>query len=133
MSKSWKEKFETRKEPEIKKLEKAFADIDAGQTMLISTPAEIDEYLRHSKKGERLSVSKIRTDLAKKHGTDKTCPVTTGIFLRIVSEVAIEQMASGKSVDQVTPFWRALDEDSPLLKKLSMPAQSVLKIKNSEF
>lgn len=133
MSKSWKEKFETRKEPEIKKLEKAFADIKAGQTMLISTPAEIDGYLRHSKKGERLSVSKIRTDLAKKHGTDKTCPVTNGIFLRIVSEVAIEQMASDKSVDQVTPFWRVLDENSPLLKKLSMPAQSVLKIKNSEF
>ncbi len=133
MSKSWREKFETRKEPELKKLEKAFADISVGQTMLISTPAEIDEYLRHTKKGERLSISKIRTDLAKKHGADKTCPVTTGIFLRIVSELAIEQIAQGTSVDKVTPFWRALDEGSPLLKKLSMPAQSVLKIKNSEF
>lgn len=133
MSKSWREKYETRKEPIIKKLEKSFADIGVGERMLISTPKEIDQYLRGSKRGDKLSLSKLRSDLAKKHGADKTCPVTTGIFLRIVSEVAIEDLANGKAVDEVTPFWRILDNASPLLKKLSMSGESVLKIKNSEF
>lgn len=127
---TWSEKFGTRKTPVVKKLEKDFSDIKKDQTMLISTPKEISDYLKeNTKPGDFVTITKLRSDLAKKHLADKTCPVTTGIFLRIVSELAIEELNRGKDLSEVTPFWRIVDEKSPLSKKLSIPYSEVSKLK----
>ena len=42
--------------------------------------------------------------------------MTTGIFLRIVAEVAAEDLAAGKT--RVAPFWRVLRERGALNPKL---------------
>jgi hypothetical protein len=47
------------------------------------------------------------------------CPLTAGIFTRIVSELAHEKISLGSSVEDVTPFWRVVDLNMPLAKKLS--------------
>ena len=52
--------------------------------MLVSSPQEIDSLVRRIPAGDTISPAKIRETLAKEHKADATCPVSTGIFLRIV-------------------------------------------------
>jgi len=119
MGKTWTEKFNTDKPHLVKRIDKGFADMPAGAQMLIATPKIIAEYLNQIPEGYAADVKKIRTDLANEYGAEYTCPVTTGIFLRIVAEYGYEEIQKGKSVKEVSPFWRAIDRKSTILKKLS--------------
>ena len=58
-------------------------------------------------------------DLARVHGADRTCPLTTGIFLRIVAEAAWEELQAGADPGAITPFWRVIAPDSSLARKLA--------------
>lgn len=106
-------------EPEVKKTDKAFADIPAGAKMLIATPRIVEEYIRNIPKGSHSTLQQMRKDLAAEFKAQYTCPVTSGIFLRIVAENAFEEYQKGKPVSKITPFWRMLDRKSPALKKLT--------------
>ena len=117
--KTWVQKRDIDKLPAVKKCERAFADIHAGEKMLIATPAVLDRYVRQVPKGTLVSLPVIRKDLAMEYHADKTCPVTTGIFLRIISEAAYEEYSAGKPVSRITPFWRVIGPASPTAKKLS--------------
>lgn len=131
--KTWTEKVnDPTKEYIVKKLDKAFADMPAGSKMLIATPRIIDAYVRHIRKGKSGTLAKMRKDLALEYGADYTCPVTSGIFLRIVSEAAHEQIEKGISLTKVTPFWRVIDENSPLNKKLSFGSEFVARLRKKE-
>ncbi len=57
------------------------------------------------------------------HGADATRPVSTAIFLRTVAKAAWDEIESGKSAAEVTPFWRVVDPKSPLAKKLRAGSQ----------
>jgi hypothetical protein len=59
----------------------------------------------------------LRQALAASHKAEHTCPVTTGIALRVVAERAYLRMQAG--AEPVTPFWRAIDPDSELAGKLA--------------
>lgn len=117
--KTWVEKRDLLKEAEVKKIEKDFADIKAGEKMLIATPLVVDEYIRQIPKGKETSLAQMRKDLAAEYHADKTCPVTSGIFLRIVAEAAYEEYEHGKTIGRIAPFWRIMDERSPAARKLS--------------
>ena len=41
-----------------------------------------------------------------------TCPLVTGIFLRIVAEAAEEDARGGKP--EITPYWRVVRDDGSL-------------------
>jgi hypothetical protein len=56
-----------------------------------------------------------RLRLARKYRANCTCPLTTGIFVRIVSEVAEEDRRAGKRA--VTPYWRVPRDDGSLNEK----------------
>jgi len=116
--KTWIEKRDADKKPVVKVLEKKFADIEEGDRMLIATPTIFDAYVKNIPEGTGTELSTIRKDLAIEYNADKTCPVTTGIFLRIVSEAAYEELNTGKSMEEITPFWRAVDPKSKLAAKL---------------
>jgi hypothetical protein len=131
--KTWTDKVnDPTKEFQIKKLDKDFADMPAGSKMLIATPKIIDEYVRHIPKGKSGSLATMRKDLAIEYGAEYTCPVTSGIFLRIVSEAAHEQIEKGAPTGKVTPFWRVVDEKSALNKKLSFGSEFVSKQRKKE-
>lgn len=118
--KTWVEKRElanTTVKKEI--LEKGFADIPAGASMLIATPQMVDAYVRQIPKGSAGSLAQMRKDLAAEHGAEYSCPVTSGIFLRIVAEAAWEELQAGKKPHQVAPFWRIIAANAPTAKKLS--------------
>ena len=119
MKKSWIEKRDSEKSYKIKTLDKKFADISKGSKMLIASPPIIDEYVKSILYGEFIEPIKMRDDLAKLYQADKTCPVTTGIFLRIVSEASYEEYDSGIHLDAITPFWRMVNPNSKLADKLT--------------
>ena len=112
MKKSWIEKRDCEKSFKIKTIDKYFADIPKGSRMLIASPPIIDEYVKSILYGEFIEPVKMRDDLAKEYQADKTCPVTTGIFLRIAIEYSLESNLG-------LPFWRVIDYKSNLAKKLS--------------
>ena len=117
--KTWKEKLEVDRKPEVEKTEKSFAGVKEGQLMLIPTPKLVDAYIRQIPKGSQADTQQIRKDLAAEYHAETTCPLTTGIFLRIVAEAAYEDYQNGRSLTEITPFWRAMDEFTPAAKKLT--------------
>lgn len=117
--KTWAEKMLPDKQAEVKKNDYDFADIPAGAKMLIATPMIVDQYIRQIPKGHFTDIKQIRKDLAAEYKAQYTCPVTTGIFLRIVAENAYEEYEKGKALNKITPFWRAMSTKSPSAKKLS--------------
>lgn len=117
--KTWAEKMKPGMEPHIEKTEKDFADIPAGAKMLIATPEIVNEYICNIPKGSTTTLQQMRKDLAAEYHADYTCPVTSGIFLRIVAENAYEAFQQGKPLNKIAPFWRMIDAKSPAAKKLS--------------
>ena len=59
--------------------------------MLIVFPSIVDKYTKSVHLGKFIDLSRMRDDLAQKYKADKTCPLTTGIFLRIVAEASYEE------------------------------------------
>lgn len=117
--KTWLDKLNQSKQPHTVTLEKAFAGVPAGSILFIPSPKLIDEYIQLIGFGNRIDIKMMRVDLASKHNADYTCPVTTGIFLRIVAEANYEKLQQGQSVEEITPFWRVIEPNSALAKKLT--------------
>jgi len=126
IKKSWLDKLNENKEPKIKRIDIDFADIPAGSTMFIATPKLIDQYIKKIGVGKRINIKTLRKDLALAHNVDYTCPVTTGIFLRIVAEANYEKLQQGERLEEITPFWRAIEPNSALAKKLTFGQEFLL-------
>ncbi len=130
--KSWAEKLKSKKEIQIKKVDFDFADIIAGSSMLIATPEVVDDYVKQIPKGKYVSIKTLRNDLALTYGADVTCPLTAGIFLRIVAEAAYEEYQKTNSLKGITPFWRAIDPKSKLASKLSFGKDLLIEQREKE-
>ncbi len=117
--KTWQEKLHNGLTPKVERLEKKIADIPEGASMLVTTPEIVDAYVQGIPHGTHTALQQMRKDLAAEHHAEYTCPVTSGIFLRIVAEAAYEEYSSGKKVEKITPFWRMIDSKTPVAKKLS--------------
>lgn len=116
--KTWQEKMKA-KPPHTVVLDKDFAGVQAGARLLISCPMEVESYLRqHIPPGETRAMQQVRRELARLHGADATCPVSTALFLRTVAEAAWDEIEAGTPVTKVAPFWRVVDPGSPMAKKL---------------
>jgi hypothetical protein len=88
---------------------------DLPKTMVIPSPAEVDEVMRRVPKGRLATINEVRACLAKKHGTDIACPMTTGIFAWIAAHAAEEAKAEGSK--HITPYWRTLKTGGELNPK----------------
>ena len=116
----WIEKFNKPYKEKIKKLTFNFADIKKGETMLVSSPSSIANFIKKIPKGKKKTVFEMRNALAKKAKANKTCPVSTGIFLRIAIEASLEDQRKKKLKKPNLPFWRIIDEKTAVAKKLSI-------------
>ena len=110
----WREKLERPQEPKIVSVPPKMARFGNG-TMLIPTPKLVDEIIRLVPKGKLITVGEIREKLAKDHSADVTCPLTTGIFVRIVAEAANE--AADNGAKRLTPYWRVVRDNGELNEK----------------
>ena len=128
--KSWKEKLNIDRSFVVKRLDKNFSDMKVGENMLIATPKIIDEYIKQIPKGININIKTLRNDLALTYNADTTCPVTTGIFLRIVSEAAYEDFLNGEK--NITPFWRVVDHESKTATKLACGINFIKKRRSEE-
>lgn len=117
--KTWTEKLVAKHKPYVKLLEKKFSDMPEGTNMLIANPMAVKDYISQIPIGVSVDMKTLRTDLALTHGGDIACPVSTGIFVRIVAESALESHEKGASLEEITPFWRVINSKMPAAKKIS--------------
>ena len=93
------------KPPHRVTLDKDFAGVSEGAKLLISSPQDVEAFLRsHTQPGDTLQIQELRRRLAQVHAADAACPVSTSIFLRTVSEAAWDDIESGAQASQVAPF-----------------------------
>jgi hypothetical protein len=111
-------------------IEKDFWGQKAGDRMLIPSPKLIEDYVNQSKKGTFIDPFQMRKDLAVELGADFTCPMTTGIFTRIMAEKNLE--LHGDDYQAMTPFWRLVEPKSDLAKKLSCGREVIQNLRESE-
>lgn len=117
MQKTWREKLENPPKglPKVVKLPPKMEKRFGKGKMFIATPLMVDSLVRKVAKGKLITQEQIREKLAKDAKANVTCPITTGIFLRIAAEVAEEDRAEGKK--EITPYWRVLRPDGSLNEK----------------
>ena len=83
--------------------------------MLIPRPRDVDAVMRQAKKGKLITQSQIRNKLARASKADHSCPLTTGLFIRVAAEAAEEDREAGKK--RITPYWRTIKDDGKLNEK----------------
>ena len=123
------EKYNKKYTEVIKKIKKDFSYLKAGEKMLISSPKSIANYIAKIPYGTEKSVKLMRLELAKNSNANNTCPLTTGIFLRIAIEASIEQAKEGKPI---LPFWRLISEKSSITKKIPISVETLRELRASE-
>lgn len=111
---SWREKLERPQEARLVKVPPKMSRFGKGM-MLIPTPSLVNGLLRKVPRGKLVTVGTIREKLARDHEADVTCPLTTGIFVRIVAEAAEEDRGQNKK--RITPYWRVVRDDGSLNPK----------------
>ena len=100
--------------------------------MLIVKNPIINNYVKSLPYGKFVEPSTMRDNLAKKHKADKTCPINTGIFSRIVSEASYEEYQSGDDLETIAPFWRIVKLNSKLAWKLADGVDFIAKRQTEE-
>ena len=113
--KSFREKLKKNDLPKIvdipSKIEKKFRK---GR-MLIPNPLDIEKLIREVKEGQLVTITQIREKLERDFSVDVSCPLTTGIFIRLIAEAAEEERKAGK--EDITPYWRVIRDDGSLNEK----------------
>ncbi len=112
---SWRAKLHRPMLPKLVPVPEGMAKRLGNGMMLIPTALEVDAMIRKIPRGQVSSISQIRRRLAYWHNVDVTCPLVTGIFLRIVAEAAEEDRMAGKH--DITPYWRVVRDDGGLNAK----------------
>ena len=116
MAKSWIEKLNSYnpKHGIIKQCPDMWSNGGKLKTMLIPEPKKIDALVQSIQFGTVVTIGNLRSRLAKDAGADMACPMTTGIFLKIVAFAAEEYREMGKDV---TPYWRVVKDGGKLNDK----------------
>src|SRR6202171_4952206 len=116
-------------EPKLVQVPPKMARFGKGM-MLIPTPKLVDKIVRQVARGRLVTVGEIRRKLAADFSADVTCPLTTGIFIRIVAEASEEDRASGRK--RVAPYWRVIKDDGSLNPKFPGGVQQQARYLRSE-
>ena len=112
---SWRAKLHKPLVPRLVPVPDGMAKRLGPGIMLIPTALEVDAMIRKIPRGQVSTLAQIRKRLAEWHNADVTCPLVSGIFLRIVAEAAEEDRRAGKS--DITPYWRVVREAGRLNAK----------------
>ena len=112
---AWREKLEREDHSKIIEIPSRMTKRFGSGTMLIPKPLDVDAVIRKTGKGSLITQSQIRERLARQNKADVTCPITTGIFIRIAAEAAEEDLLNGKK--RITPYWRVVRDDGSLMEK----------------
>lgn len=120
MAKTAQQKLADKKASKIVTLDYNFGGLKVGQKMFVGTPQIVADYIRKIPYGTTRNIAAMRMELARRRKCDGTCPASTAIFVRIAAEAALEDLAQGKSVSEIIPFWRIISGDDKIAKKLNI-------------
>jgi uncharacterized membrane protein len=132
MAKTWTEKFNQSKKVIIKTIDRNFAGITIGETLVLPSTQIIDDYVRAIPKGKQKIIDDFRKETAKKFKVNKTCPVMTNMNLKIVAELAAENIENKNALETVSPFWRLVKTNDPITKKLSFSNEMISQLRKDE-
>lgn len=114
--KNWRAKLEKPAVPQvIKQVPENSPKAFGTGSMVIVTPKLIDDLIKEIPEGKVSTVTHLRKKFANDFETDTTCPLTTGIFLRICAETAEEDRAKG--VKSISPYWRVIRDTGEMIEK----------------
>jgi alkylated DNA nucleotide flippase Atl1 len=124
MSRSWKEKLNKKDLPKIVEIpEKMRKRLGEGK-MVVPSPLEVYEIMKDVPEGKLITINMIREKLARRHGVNTACPITTGIFVWIVANASTEGV--------YTPYWRTLKEGGVINEKYPGGVEEVRKLLEKE-
>lgn len=112
---SWKNKMDKPPAPDVKVGPREWNDRYGGNRMVIPTPRLIEQLLYQIPDGKFWTLTQLREHLAESCQADYACPLTTGIFLRIVAEYSEELRSEG--IPKFPPYWRIIRDDGSLFEK----------------
>ena len=118
--KSARDKLAVKKEKKKVVMDKAVWGMKPGQSLIVLTPQIVDEYVRKIPYGQTKTIDEMKEEMAAKEACDATCPLSTAIFVRMVAEAALEDLNEGKSASEVSPFWRLIDGQHKIAKKIDI-------------
>ena len=118
--KSAREKLAVKKQIKKVVMDKSWGGMKPGDMMLVATPLMVDAYVRSIPPGKTETLPELRDALAKAEACTGTCPLSTSIFVRMVAEAALEDIADGKSISEVSPFWRVITSQDKIAKRLNV-------------
>ncbi len=101
------------KEPQIVEVPQKLIGRYGMGMMLIPSPQQIEELITRIPKGKVATVNQIRNYLAHKFQVVTTCPLVTGIFIKLIAQAAEEEKLGEKM-----PWWRVIKSDGSLNPKL---------------
>lgn len=114
--KSWRAKLADSKYlPKVVKITGKLVRTWGEGTAAIAAPKDIDALMKKARKGKLLTMSQMCQYIAKEHGADVGCPMTTGIFAWIAAHAADESEREGRK--RITPYWRTLKASGELNQK----------------
>jgi hypothetical protein len=113
---SWSEKLQRASKPRIVEAPANWNGGKPGGKMLIPSAHEMQEWIRQIPDGKTRTVKEMRNHFARIYGADITCPLTSGIFLRIIAEGAEEDRTAGRS--NITPYWRVVGDNGKMPPKI---------------
>lgn len=129
----WRRRFDKANPAKTVTLHTTFAGLKPGTVLYISSPGVIANYIARIPPGETRTIERMRNELARRNDASATCPVTTAIYLKIVAEVALDEMRAGKPQDSVIPFWRIVEPGSKIAKRLSCDSRTIEHLRKSEI
>src|SRR5262245_33367167 len=95
--KSWREKLADDKGlPKVAPICGKMSTRWGTGKMVIPAPREVDAIMKRVPSGKLITINEIRSMVAKKHGANVGCPITTGIFAWIAAHAAEEAAADGE-------------------------------------
>jgi alkylated DNA nucleotide flippase Atl1 len=114
--KTWEEKLNDAKDlPKVVQLKGRAKHRWHANTLAIATPREIFSFIQKVPEGKVATIADLQAAVAKKHGAELGCPLTTGIFTWIAANASEELEA--KSPGSGAPYWRILKSDGSLNPK----------------
>ena len=123
---TWRDKLEREHPSHGRIVEPSPSQARAGiRRVLIPRPLDVDAIVRRVRKGKLITMEQLREELARRAGADASCPMTTGIFMRIVAEAAEEDRANGRK--RIAPYWRVIRNNGGLNEKFPGAAASQAK------
>ena len=114
--KTWEEKLNDAKDlPKVVQLRGKARQRWHVNTLAIASPREIFSFIQQVPEGSVATITDLQSAVAKKHGAELGCPLTTGIFTWIAAN-ASEELES-KRPGSGAPYWRILKSDGSLNPK----------------